>query len=88
MRSPSSWALEFVDGPLDGQRLPTCVDQMSYHLETNPLQWWDDEGEPIEPVPTRQHCYVRGRLCSEERPRPGVVERIELEVWIYQGCHD
>ncbi len=85
----SSWALEFVDGPLDGKRLPTPVDQQSYHLDINPLQWYDDNGDPIEPAWTRRrHCYVRGCLRKEDSPRPGVLERIDVEVWIYQGCHD
>lgn len=74
MRSPpsESWALEFVDGPLDGQRLPTPTTAKTFHVR---------EG-------AGRHCYVRGCLRKEETPRPGVLERIDVEVWIYQGCHD
>ena len=72
MRSPSSWSLEFVDGPLDGQKLPTAISAKTFHVR---------EGG-------QRHCYVRGGLRKEESPRPGVTERIDLEVWIYQGCHD
>jgi hypothetical protein len=61
-----------MDGPLDGQRLPTSISAKTFHLR---------EG-------THRHCYVRGCLRKEEAPRPGVLERIDVEVWIYQGCHD
>lgn len=78
------WALEFVDGPLDGMRLPTPVAQQSYHLVA--LTHCPDM-DPVEPPLVRRHCYVRGLLCREEEPRPGVIERVEVEVWIYQGVH-
>ena len=61
-----------MDGPLDGQRLPTSITAETFHMR---------EGK-------QRHCYVRGCLRKEETPQPGVLERIDVEVWIYQGCHD